>query len=410
MRYLFIHQNFPGQFRHIASALANDIQNEVVCIGTIPNLKDRPVLHPRIILLGYECKPTADKQPHVFLRDFDHHIHSGQAVASVLLNLKKEKNYQPDVVMAHPGWGESLFLRDIFPTAKIINYYEYYYQSHGGDVGFDPDFPSTIQDDYRVRIKNSTQLQTLVGCDMGISPTQWQKSRYPPEFRNKIQVIHEGIDTDTVKPDANAWVTINGQRLSRGDEIITYAARNLEPYRGFHVFMRSLPRIQALRPHARVIIVGGDHVSYGKPPPQGQTYRQLYCEEVKDQVDWGRVSFVGKLSYPNYLSVLQVSALHVYLTYPFVLSWSMLEAMSAGCLLLGSATEPVKEVIEDGQNGFLTDFFDHEALAQKVSSLLDSPAEKIAAVRRQARQTIVNRYDLKTVCLPQMLDMMKAAA
>ncbi len=407
MRYLFIHQNFPGQFRHVAKVLADDPSNEVIGIGEAPNLKSRPALHARIRVLSHQPHGSAHKETHHYLRDFEGHVRRGQSIVRLLLKLRDEEGFQPDVVVAHPGWGEGLFLKDVFPNAKIIQYFEYYYQGTGGDVGFDPEFPSTLDDQLRVRIKNSTQLHSLIGCDQGISPTAWQQSRYPAELRNKIEVIHEGIDTEIVKPDAGAWVEINGQRLQAGDEIVTYVARNLEPYRGFHTFMRSLPKLQALRPNAKVIIVGGDEVSYGKRLPEGQTYRQRYCAEVQDRVDWSRVFSVGKLPYADYLKVLQISAAHVYLTYPFVLSWSMLEAMAAGCLLVASDTAPVKEVIEDGQNGLLVDFFDHDRLANKITEVLANP-EIHPPLRNSARKTIVEQYDLKTLCLPKMLRFLRS--
>ena len=409
MRFLFIHQNFPGQFRHVAKALADDPANEVIGIGEVTNLKGRPSLHPRIRVLTYQPHGHSHKETHHYLRDFEGHVRRGQSIVRLLLKLRDEECFQPDVVVAHPGWGEGLFLKDIFPNAKITQYFEYYYQGTGGDVGFDPEFPSTLDDQLRVRIKNSTQLHSLIGCDQGISPTIWQQSRYPAELRNKIEVIHEGIDIEIVKPDSGAWVEINGQRLQAGDEIVTYVARNLEPYRGFHTFMRSLPKLQALRPNAKVIIVGGDEVSYGKRLPEGQTYRQRYCAEVLDQVDWSRIFFVGKLPYADYLKVLQISAAHIYLTYPFVLSWSMLESMAAGCLLVASDTAPVKEVIEDGQNGLLVDFFDHDRLANKVAEVLANP-EIYQSLRNNARKTIVEQYDLKTLCLPKMLDKLCSSA
>lgn len=406
MRYLFIHQNFPGQFLHVAKALAADPANEVVAVGEARNLQGRSPPAARIRMLGYQPHGHGHKETHHYLRDYEGHIRRGQAVARLLLELRDKQGFVPDVVVAHPGWGEGLFVRDVFPAARHIQYFEYYYHGTGGDVGFDPEFPSTLDDQLRVRIKNSTQLQSLVACDEGISPTQWQRSRYPAEFRDKIEVIHEGVDTGIVRPDATAWVEINGQRMRAGEEIVTYVARNLEPYRGFHSFIRSLPRLQALRPEARVILVGGEDVSYGKRLPEGQTYRQRYCAEVQDRVDWSKVFFVGKLAYADYLKVLQVSAAHVYLTYPFVLSWSMLESMAAGCLLVASDTTPVREVIEDGRNGLLVDFFDHDALAGRLAEALAEP-ERFGALRGQARRKIVAEYDLATVCLPKMLAKLK---
>lgn len=409
MRYLFIHQNFPGQFRHVAKALADDPENEIVGIGDARNLQGRPALHPRIRVHGYQPHGSGNKETHHYLRDFEGHIRRGQTVVRLFLKLRDEEGFHPDVVVAHPGWGEGLFLKDAFPNARIVQYFEYYYQGTGGDVGFDPEFPSTQDDQLRVRIKNSTQLHSLVSCDRGISPTTWQKSRYPTELQHKIEVIHEGVDTNIVKPDPRAWVAINGQRLQAGDEIVTYVARNLEPYRGFHTIIRSLPKLQALRPNAKVIIVGGDDVSYGKRLPEWQTYRQRYCGEVQDRVDWRKVLFVGKLPYADYLRVLQVSAAHVYLTYPFVLSWSMLEAMSAGCLLLASDTAPVKEVIEDSKNGLLVDFFDHDQLASKVAQVIADPA-RYQPLRDNARRMIIEQYDLNSICLPRTLDMLRKGA
>jgi glycosyltransferase involved in cell wall biosynthesis len=372
MRTLFVHQNFPGQFRHVARALADDPANQVIGIGDARNLKGRPPLHPGIRVLSYRPHGQSSKETHHYVRDFEGHIRRGQAVVRLLLGLKEE-GWRPDVIVAHPGWGEGLFLRDVFPDARHIQYFEYYYNGKGGDIGFDPEFPATLDDELRVRIKNSTQLQSLVAIDHGISPTQWQKSRYPEALQQKIEVIHEGIETGIVKPDSGAVIEIGGQRFHAGGEFLTYVARNLEPYRGFHTFMRALPKLQALRPNARVIIVGGDDVSYGKRLPDGKTYRQLYCEQLKDRIDWSKIHFLGKLPYADYLKVLQISAAHVYLTYPFVLSWSMLEAMAAGCLLVASATTPVEEVIADGRNGLLVDFFDPERLGKTLAGVLAEP-------------------------------------
>jgi glycosyltransferase involved in cell wall biosynthesis len=402
MRYLFIHQNFPGQFRHVAKVLADDPGNEVIGIVDANNLKSKPVLHPRIRVLSYQPHQSGHKETHHYLRDFEGHIRRGQALVRLLLKLHDEEGFKPDVIMAHPGWGEGLFLKDVFPDAKIIHYLEFYYQGTGSDVGFDPEFPTTFDDQFRVRIKNSTQLHSLTGCDYGISQTNWQKTRYPTAFHEKIEVIHEGIDTTVVCPNPNASITINGQRFQVGDEIITYVARNLEPYRGIHTFIRSIPDIQSKRPNARIIIVGGNEVSYGKKLPQGETYRQRYCAEIKDKVDWSKVFFVGKLPYADYLKVLQVSAAHIYLTYPFVLSWSMLEAMAAGCLLIASDTPPVREVITDGENGLLVGFFDHERLATLIDQALSGSTES-QKMRFAARQKIVNEYDLATICLPKLL-------
>ena len=404
MRFLFVHQNFPGQFRHIARALADDPQHEVVGIGETRWVNAASRLHQRIRVLGYPTPKGSGSQTHPYLRDIESQVRRGQEVLRAVMRLERE-GFAPDVVVAHPGWGETLFLRDAFPFARHIHYCEYLYHADGGDIGFDPEFPIIIDDRLRTPLKNTTQLLGLLACDAGVAPTPWQRSRYPVEFQPKIRVIHEGIDTAAVRPDPQAVLEIEGCVIRAGDEIVTYVARNLEPYRGFHCLMRALPRLQALRPGARMLIVGGDGVSYGRALPPDETYRQRYSAEITGQVDWSKIHFLGRLPYDRYLKVLQVSAVHVYLTYPFVLSWSMLEAMSAGCLVVGSATAPVQDVIQDGENGLLVDFFDRDALAQKIAQAL-AHAQDFAPIRQRARECVVQRYDRNTRCLPAWIELL----
>lgn len=401
MNYLFVHQNFPGQFLHVVRALARDPGHRVVCIGEGRNLKGRPQLAPNITMYAYDTQPRDAEQTHHYVRGFEAQIRRGQDVARVALALR-QKGFEPDVVVVHPGWGEALFLKDVFPQAKHIHYFEFFYRSVGADVNFDPEFPSTLDDAFKLRIRNSTQLHALTSSDLGVAPTQWQKRQYPSEFASKIEVLHEGVDTHRVCPDDAATFQVGARVFKAGEEIITYVARNLEPYRGFHVFMRSLPQLLATRPDAQVLIVGGDDVSYGRRLPSGQSYKALYMQELQGQLDAHRVHFLGKLPYRSYLQLLQVSAVHVYLTYPFVLSWSLLEAMSAGCAIVASRTAPVQEVIEEGQQGLLFDFFDTEALVTHVERVLADP-QAFAAMRQRARQKAIANYDLASVCLPRWL-------
>jgi glycosyltransferase involved in cell wall biosynthesis len=408
-RYLFVHQNFPGQFPHIARALAEQ-GDDVVAIGESRRLEQRRLPHPKVRLIGYPSPKGAGRHTHHYLRGLEAHVRRGQDVLRVCQQLITN-GFQPDIVVAHPGWGEALFLRDVFPRARIIHYLEFFYRAEGADVGFDPEFPVTLDDHCRVRIKNATQLMSFDSADKGISPTAWQKSRYPADWQPRIASCHEGIDTRRVCPDPTATVKLPikvgagwaaKRELTPADEVVTYVARNLEPYRGFHTFMKAVPGILEGRPNAHILIVGGDDVSYGRPPEGGGTYRERYSKGWGTDVDQSRVHFLGKLAYVDYLRVLQVSSLHVYLTYPFVLSWSMLEAMSAGCLVLGSSTPPVMEVIEDGKNGFLTDFFDAPQLAKRVTKILSTRGD-LNGIRHAARETIRAAYDLDGICLPQIL-------
>jgi glycosyltransferase involved in cell wall biosynthesis len=415
--YLFVHQNFPGQFTHVTRAMAQR-GDTVVGITAATRIKQLPTI-PNLHVVGYSEPKGAHTQTHHYLQGLEAHIRRGQEVFRVAQALKK-KGFAPDVVVSHPGWGESLFLRDAFPNARHVQYLEFFYRAEGADVDFDPEFPATSDSRCKVRIKNATQLLSFEAADAGISPTLWQKSRYPSDWHSRITQLHDGIDTSLVKPDSNASITIATDAapkvharkssrpliLSRADEVLTYVARNLEPYRGFHTFMRSIPVILEQRPTAHIVIVGGDEVSYGKRPASGSTYREQYQQEWKHHVDHSRVHFVGRIPYSEYLKVLQVSSLHVYLTYPFVLSWSMLEAMSAGCVVLGSDTPPVAEVIHNGANGYLTNFFDSSGLANKASQLLDARHES-EEVRAAARQTIVTHFDLQRKCLPALLSFLQ---
>ena len=361
---------------------------------------------PDVSVIRYPAPSHKGVSTHPYTRKFDEAVRRGQQVIQTLTE-HKQQGLEPDVILAHPGWGDAFFLRDFFPGARVIGLFEYFYHPRGADVGFDPESPSKLDDIFRLRILNATQLLALDSCDEGYCPTAWQRGLFPARARDRLSVIHEGIDTTEVRPGPEASVTLpDGTVVNAGDEVLTFVSRNLEPYRGYHVLMRALPDILRERPQCRVLIVGGDGSSYGPKPPAPLTHRQKYLDEVADRLDLSRVHFLGRLPYADYLKVLQVSRLHVYLTYPFILSWSMLEAMAAGCLVLASATPPVQEVIADGDNGMLFPFLSHDVLARRAIEALADPAA-FASLREQARQTVVQRYDFETVSLPAYMRMLK---
>jgi len=387
MNILFIHQNFPGQFRHIAQSLIDEGGHQVLslCEAHAPGMQG-------VQRMEYKPARAATQGVHPYLAPVEEHVIRGQSVARALLHLK-EKGYRPDIIVAHMGWGEAIYPKDIYPDVALVTFFEFFYQTTGADAGFDPEYPMTLDDHLRIRTKNITNLLSLHAADIGISPTAWQRSLYPPQYQPKLRLIHEGINTEAARPDPSAWIQLgSGLTFTRKDEVITYVSRNLEPYRGFHVFMRALPEILRRRPKCHVLIVGGDEVSYGRKLPPGETYRAKLLREVPG-LDLSRVHFLGKLPYQQYLRVLQISSAHVYLTVPFVLSWSMLEAMSAGCLVIGSRTAPVEEVIEDGKNGLLVDFFSGSELANAIDRVFASP-NQLQAIRETARATIIERYPL----------------
>jgi glycosyltransferase involved in cell wall biosynthesis len=401
MRLLFIHQNCPGQYKHLARHLAARPGNEVVFITQ----SGKPEV-PGVRKVEYAPARRPTKDTHFYIRGLEANVLNGQAVARAAATLKQE-GFAPDVVCAHPSWGESLYIKDVFPEARLLAFCEFYYRSEGADVGFDPVAPLTLDDRCRVRTKNTTHLLTLETMDWGVSPTRWQRAQYPREFLDRISVIHDGIDVAVAAPDPAAALTLpNGATLTRADEVVTYVARNLEPYRGFPSFMRALPEICRRRPRAQVVIVGGDDVSYGARLPGNRTYRQQMLEEVT--IDPARVHFLGYVPYEQYIRVLRVSSVHVYLTYPFVLSWSMMEAMAAECLLVASATPPVLELIEDGRNGLLVDFFSPEEIARRAVEALEG-GERWRELRRAARRTILERFELRA-CLARHIRLIEDVA
>jgi glycosyltransferase involved in cell wall biosynthesis len=404
LRALFVHQNFPGQYAHLAPAMAARKGVQVIAFGEKPGYSA-----PGVTYIPCGAPKGAGEQTHRYLRPVESAVRRGQSVATKAAELR-QKGFVPDIIVGHPGWGEALFLKDVWPNARCLFYWEFYYHSTGQDLGFDPEQPVSLDDAARVRVMNATQLMSLQVADWGVSPTRWQWSRYPDWARRRISVLHEGVDTERCAPDPAASFTLpNGTVLRRGDKVISYVARNLEPYRGFPIFMRALPKVQRRHPDAQIVIVGGNEVSYGKPPPDGGNWREVMLKELEGQLDLSRIHFTGRVPYGDLLALFRTTTVHAYLTYPFVLSWSMLEAMACGALVLGSATPPVQEAIEDGRTGLLTPFFDHEALAQRLNRVLDAPAA-LDPIRAAARESIIARYDLRSVCLPKQIELVERIA
>lgn len=407
MQILFVHQNFPGQYKHLAPALATRGHRvEALCINAPP-----PVAG--VTVHRYRVTRGSTQNIHPWAVDIETKVLRGEACALAAQSLK-DGGFMPDVICAHPGWGEALFLREIWPQARQLHFVEFHYAPEGLDVGFDPEFDYTdFAGRCRIRMKNANSLLNLDVMDHGVSPTAWQRSTVPAWHRDRISVIHDGIDTQRVRPDATARLEFVGEdgvsrNFSVDDEVVTFVNRNLEPSRGYHIFMRTLPGLLAARPRLNVAIVGGSGVSYGAKPAEG-SYKDRYLAEVAERTDLSRVHFLGRIPYEKYLHMLQISAAHVYLTYPFVLSWSMLEAMSAGCLVIGSRTPPVEEVLRDGENGLLVDFFSPPQIAAAVERVLEHP-DRMQTIRAQARQDIIANYDLQTCCLPRQIALVENGA
>ncbi len=412
MNILFIHQNFPAQFRHLAPALAADPANTVVAMTMNKELATE---WHGVKLISYNANRSSTAGVHPWLSDFETKTIRGEACFKAALQMRKA-GFNPDVIIAHPGWGESLFIKDVWPQARLKIYCEFFYHAQGADVGFDPEFsPEDEAEICRIRLKNINNFLHFEVADAGISPTHWQASTFPESFRSKITVMHDGIDTDAITPNSSVSLTFSSADgdliLTKAAEVITFVNRNLEPVRGYHIFMRALPALLKRRPNAQVLIVGGDDVSYMAPPNATQTWKDIFIHEVRPQIsdaDWKRLHFLGKVPYDIFIPLLQLSTVHVYLTNPFVLSWSLLEAMSAGCAIVASDTQPLHEAIHHDDTGRLINFFDSEGLANEVCALLDDSAAR-ARLGANARAFAVANYDLKTVCLPRQLQWVTAA-
>lgn len=393
---LFVHNNFPGQFGFIARRLVDSgFQAAAIATGQAPGQEG-------VSLVKWAASrgsthgifPDATRAEADLLR--------GRAAADKALALKA-KGLDPRIIVGHPGWGEMTYMREIFPAARQILYGEYYYRSTGGDVGFDPEF-APADDHYALKVhpKNAVQMLQYSEADAIVSPTPFQAGRFPSILRPRMRIIHEGVDTRAIRPDPEARLVLPGGRaLTRADQVVTLINRRFEPMRGFHIFMRALPRILERLPAAQVVLIGADEAGgYGPPAPDGTTWGKVMLAEVGDRIDRSRVHFLGRVPHPVMLSALSITSAHVYYTYPFVLSWSLLEAMASACPIIASDTAPVRDALTDGVNARLLPFFDVEALAEAVTEAVKKP-QGMAALRNAARDDAVRRWDRATQCEPR---------
>ena len=381
MRVLFLHNNFPAQFGALAHYLAE--RGHEVTFGT--RWKGQPP--PWLRMVRFQPHREVGKALHPYIAFVENAVLNGQALARVGWKMKDEEGYAPDLVVAHSGWGPGLYVQDIWPDAKYVGYFEWYYRTKGGDSGFLG--KTTRDDEHRIRTRNAAILLDLATCNWGIVPTGFQASQFPALMRRKLTIQHDGVDTDRFAPEPGRRLKLPELDLSHVDELVTYVGRGMEPYRGFPQAMTAFAEVLKRRPRAHVVIVGDDRIAYGRRLPDGDTWRKRMLRELDFDLD--RLHFTGSLPRGHYREVLLASSVHVYLTVPFVLSWSMIEAMSAGCLLVASDTEPVREVVRDGENGLLAGFFDTQGIADRICEALDRPAD-FAGVREAARRTAVERY------------------
>ena len=396
MNVLFFHPNFPAQYFYLAQHIAKDSKNKVFFVTKA----DNGVKLPGVRVVTYQLSRPVTSDIHGYISVVEEAILDGQAVYRSVRELEAQ-GFKPDVMIGHTGWGSSLYLKDLYPDVPLIGYFEWYYNAFGSDAKFWEDEFLSLNDTLRIRTKNLHHLSNLVSCDIGYCPTYWQKQQFPKEFHPKLEVIHEGVDTTLCcpKPEVKLVLEDISLDLSEQDEIITYVSRGFEPYRGFPQFMDAIRIVLANRPKCHVVIVGKDRTCYGAPSPDNRTYQQI--EMDKGGLDMNRVHFVGLRNRTDYAKILQASTVHVYLTRPFILSWSLMESMAAGCCLVSSATPPVQEVITSGENGLLADFRSPKQIASQIETALDD-ANLREKLSKRARETIVDRYDLDKMLAKQM--------
>ncbi len=385
VKFLFVHQNFPGQYLHLLRHLAASGRHELLFL-----CDDNQNFIQGVRKIVYRLRRKPGAATHRNSREFETAMIRAEAVAEAASQLR-HLGFRPDIIIGHHGWGEMLELCDIWPGVPMLGYFEFFYHTDGLDVGFDPEFPVTPPMLSNIRAKNGVNLLALSLPGHGQTPTRFQHMTYPDWARPRISLVPEGADLALCHPDptvARQVFRIKDVEISPRTRLVTYVARDLEPYRGFHVMMRALPHILAARRDIEVILVGGDGVSYGAKLAEG-SWRDHFIREQKGRYDAARVHFVGRVDYADYRQLLRRSDAHVYLTYPFVASWSLREALASGCAVIGSDTEPVREFIHDGENGLLVPFLEPERIAARVLELLeDRPlARRLReAARRYAEQ------------------------
>ncbi|MAZ03862.1 MAG: glycosyl transferase family 1 [Sneathiella sp.] len=400
MNILFLHNNFPAQYRHVARQLAADKSNRVVFAS-----HRAPTAIPGVRNILYKPHRDAKAETHHYLRSVESAVLNGQTVFRTCLDLK-QKGFVPDIICAHSGWGNSLYVKEVFPKARLLSYFEWYYHARGSDADFLDPAAIGHDDTARIHSKNMPLLMDMATCDWGQVPTGFQLSQIPAVFHSKLSVLHDGVDTDYFRPNPDAPAKISNLDLSHAGEILTYATRGMEPYRGFPEFMRAAALLMKQRPNLHVLVVGEDRVAYGKQLPEGESWGKRMVAELKPDPE--RLHFTGPLPYSEYVKVLQFSTVRAYLTVPFVLSWSLIESLACGGLVVGSDTAPVREIIRPGVNGFLAPFHDPEALAAQIEEVLDNVSE-LQDIRDAARKTATDRYALKKM-LPRQLHLIEDVA
>lgn len=384
MHILFVHQTFPAQFGHIAKYLVEQhgFRATFVSKATAGNVDG-------IELVQYLLRSGATEQTHYCSRTFENAVWNA---AGVYEALRARSDIKPDLIVGHSGFGSTIFLRELY-DCPIVNYFEYFYRPRHSDMDFRPDFPSLEIDRLRAYTRNAMLLADLENCDLGYSPTHWQRDRLPEHYHGKVRVVFDGVDTDLWRPWTAAPRTIDGRSIPAGMKIVTYVSRGFESIRGFDIFMKTAKRLAEQRSDVVFVVVGQDRICYGGDQKTigGESF--LHWVLAQDSYDLSRFIFPGLLPPQQLAQLFSICDLHIYLTVPFVLSWSLMNALACGVTVLASDTAPVQEIITHGENGLLVDFFDVDAFVDQASRVLDEPRE-FKHLGQAAQRLIRERYSL----------------
>lgn len=363
MHVLFLHTNFPAQFGQIALHLARDHGYRCTFVSEQPIADSPEIQH-----IHFQSAGGARAETHYCVRSFENQTWRSHAAYQAL---KERPDIRPDLIVAHSGFVSSLFLRELYPDTPQIGYFEFFYHARGSDMDFRFDLPPPSElDMLRMRSRNAQILLDLDNCDAGYSPTNFQRAQMPLEYQPKLRTIFDGIDTDFWKRDPAPARVYNGVPVPQGHQLVTYVSRGFESIRGFDVFLQVADRICRHRQDVTVIVVGEDRIAYGGDArfTDGKTFKDWAIDRYRP--DLSRIHFIGRLPPTQLVQLLSLSDLHLYLTVPFVLSWSLMNALSCGCTILASNTPPVREMIRTGENGMLVDFFDLEAWTSRSLAML----------------------------------------
>ncbi len=385
MRILFAHTNHPAQFGAFGAWLA--AQGWDVVFATARS-DARPAAGAR--LFRFKAADAGAPETHRHARPLDRALRTAESFAAAAVGVR-DRGFTPDVVVAHSGWGAGTYAKAVWPSTRFVPYIEWWYSHPRVDM-LPGDPPPTCDAASRAQAvsRNAPMLLDLVQADLALCPTSFQAAQLPDFLRARLHVAHDGVDCATLRPDPQARARLAELGAPPDAEIVTYAARGLEPHRGFPEFMRALAHLQKSRPRLFALIVGEDRAAYGAPPVEGGTWKARMLGEL--DLDHSRLRFTGHVPAAQHRTLLQGTDLHVYLTVPFVLSWSFIEAISIGAPLLASDAAPVHEALGDSDGALLVDHADVEALAAAMARCLDAPAEARARGGR-ARLRALATYD-----------------